>query len=256
MKIRTLTILATILTITGGVFFSAHAQTEQGQVPTWFKGVAGYWAEGKISQGDFINAIQFLVSQKVITLPSEVPSANAQTTNQQSTGQTSSTTVQGPPGPQGPKGDKGDTGPQGIAGPQGPAGPQGSKGDTGPQGPVGPQGAVGPQGPIGPQGPPAKIVHLNAGTCGSTVSYGGVSASSGWCPAGLGVSNPMFFIADTTVTANSVVLVTTSNPPSSIGANCYVLQIFPAQGFDLLCSGSTYNSVPVGTTLNYAILNP
>lgn len=150
MKIKTLTILATILTITGGVFFSTHAQAEQGQVPTWFKGVAGYWSEGKISQDDFISAIQFLVSHKVITLPSEVPSASAQTTNQQTTGQTSPTIVQGSQGPQGPKGDKGDTGPQGQAGPQGP------KGDTGSQGAVGPQGntgATGPQGPAGPQGP-------------------------------------------------------------------------------------------------------
>jgi hypothetical protein len=143
-----LAILLAVLCVTigGTTELSINAQSEQGQVPTWFKGVAGYWAEGKISQDDFINAIQFLVTQKVITLPNAVPSANAQTTgtaNQQV--QTNQQGPAGPQGPQGPKGDKGDTGPQGQPGPQGPAGPQG---------PIGLAGSVGPQGAIGQQGPP------------------------------------------------------------------------------------------------------
>ncbi len=194
MKIRTLTILAVILTITGGVFFSADAQVDQGQVPTWFKGVAGYWAEGKISQGEFISAIQFLVSQKVITLPSEVPSASAQT-NQQTTVQTSPTVNQGP---QGPKGDKGDTGPQGIPGPQGPTGPQG------PAGPVGATGPVGPQGPTGPQGPPGdrqivvtvrSIVHP-AGTPSETdvsCNPGEVLTGGGYLLGGVGYATGSTF---------------------------------------------------------------
>jgi hypothetical protein len=153
-----LVILLAVLCVTigGTTELSINAQSEQGQVPTWFKGVAGYWAEGKISQDDFIKAIQFLVTQKVITLPNEVPSANAQTTGTNQQVQT----TQGPAGQQGsqgPKGDKGDTGSQGAPGPQGPTGPQGLVGPAGPiglQGPVGPQGQAGSQGTAGQQGPP------------------------------------------------------------------------------------------------------
>ncbi len=102
------------VTIGGTAGISINALTEQGSIPTWVKGVAGYWSEGKISEADFIQAIQFLVTQKIITLPNEIPSANAQTTtNPQTSVQVGAT------GPQGPKGDIGATGAVGQQGPQG-----------------------------------------------------------------------------------------------------------------------------------------
>ena len=107
----------------------------------------------------------------------------------------SSTTVQGSPGPagpvgpQGPKGDKGDTGNVGPAGPkgdtglQGPIGPQGPRGENGKDGaigPVGPQGIQGPigkagprglQGPKGDQGRSIYLIKLTLGGSLTSVSY-------------------------------------------------------------------------------------
>jgi hypothetical protein len=120
------------VTIGGTAGISINALTEQGSIPTWVKGVAGYWSEGKISEADFIQAIQFLVTQKIITLPNEIPSANAQTTtNPQTSVQVGAT------GPQGPKGDIGATGAVGQQGPQGPKGDIGATGAVGQQGPQG-----------------------------------------------------------------------------------------------------------------------
>ena len=39
------------------------------QVPDWIKFPAGVWADGKSSDGEFINAIKFLIEDKIIVLP-------------------------------------------------------------------------------------------------------------------------------------------------------------------------------------------
>jgi hypothetical protein len=43
-----------------GLISSSHG------LPAWVKGIAGWWAEGKISDDDFVNAIKFLVHQGII----------------------------------------------------------------------------------------------------------------------------------------------------------------------------------------------
>jgi hypothetical protein len=35
-------------------------------IPAWVKGVSGWWAEGKLSDNDFVSAVQFLVTKGVI----------------------------------------------------------------------------------------------------------------------------------------------------------------------------------------------
>lgn len=40
-------------------------------IPSWVKGVAGYWSEGKITDNDFGEAISFLIEQKIIKV--EIP---------------------------------------------------------------------------------------------------------------------------------------------------------------------------------------
>ncbi len=37
-------------------------------IPAWVRGIAGWWAEGKISDDDFVTAIKFLVHQRIIKL--------------------------------------------------------------------------------------------------------------------------------------------------------------------------------------------
>ena len=38
-------------------------------IPQWVKSIAGWWSEGKVSDSDFIQAMQFLISQKIINIP-------------------------------------------------------------------------------------------------------------------------------------------------------------------------------------------
>ncbi len=43
---------------------SAFAQEDT--IPDWVKGIAGWWAEDKISESEFINAMEFLVTEEII----------------------------------------------------------------------------------------------------------------------------------------------------------------------------------------------
>jgi hypothetical protein len=43
-----------------GLLSSSHG------IPPWVKGIAGWWAEGKISDNDFVTAIKFLVQHGII----------------------------------------------------------------------------------------------------------------------------------------------------------------------------------------------
>lgn len=46
-------------------------QAEAQLVPEWVKGVAGFWAEGKISESEFLQAIEFLIREGIIKLNTE-----------------------------------------------------------------------------------------------------------------------------------------------------------------------------------------
>ena len=66
-------ILATIITVTAGLLaFSSmsfqNTASAAGEVPEWFKGVAGFWSEGKISTAEFLSGIEFLLEQEIITV--------------------------------------------------------------------------------------------------------------------------------------------------------------------------------------------
>ncbi len=63
MKI-TITTIAVIL-IVGSITSFASAQ----EVPAWVKNNAGWWAEGTISESDFVQGIQFLIKEGIIVVP-------------------------------------------------------------------------------------------------------------------------------------------------------------------------------------------
>ena len=42
------------------------AGTEGGTVPEWVKNTAGWWADGTIDDGTFVNAIQYLIKEGLI----------------------------------------------------------------------------------------------------------------------------------------------------------------------------------------------
>ena len=64
MKI-TITTIATILLV-GTITPFVNAE---GEVPEWVKSNAGWWADGTISETEFISGIQFLIEDGIVTVP-------------------------------------------------------------------------------------------------------------------------------------------------------------------------------------------
>ena len=42
---------------------------EDTHIPSWIKNVAGWWANGEISENEFLSGIEFLINNKIITIP-------------------------------------------------------------------------------------------------------------------------------------------------------------------------------------------
>ncbi len=75
LKISKLTILIVIMALAGiAVFTSAFAETEA--IPTWVKSIAGWWSEGKVSDSDFVSAMQFLIDKQIIKISNSTASNN------------------------------------------------------------------------------------------------------------------------------------------------------------------------------------
>ena len=64
----TITIIMAILLVGATTFASAEG------VPSWVKNNAGWWAEGTISESEFIQGIQFLIKDGIIVVPPTVVS--------------------------------------------------------------------------------------------------------------------------------------------------------------------------------------
>ena len=41
------------------------------QIPSWTKNVALYWGQGELEDGEYIEFLQFLVNEEIITIPNE-----------------------------------------------------------------------------------------------------------------------------------------------------------------------------------------
>ena len=39
------------------------------EIPSWVKNNAGWWAEGKVTDDDFVNGIQYLITEGIMTIP-------------------------------------------------------------------------------------------------------------------------------------------------------------------------------------------
>jgi len=48
------------------VVLAMTATAEAGSIPNWIKNVAGFWSDDQISDSEFLDAIQFLVDEKII----------------------------------------------------------------------------------------------------------------------------------------------------------------------------------------------
>lgn len=63
---------------------STHVTAQQTSIPSWVKNTALWWGQGQISDAQFISALQYLINQGIITIPSTQSTTN---NNQQSSNQ-------------------------------------------------------------------------------------------------------------------------------------------------------------------------
>ena len=72
-------IIAISILIIGVSITSISAQSQY-EIPSWVKGVAGFWAEGKITDGEFGEGLSFLIDSEIIKVPlvQELQNENAQ----------------------------------------------------------------------------------------------------------------------------------------------------------------------------------
>jgi len=54
-----------------GIGLALNVSAEEGLIPTWIKSTASFWVEGDISDSEFITALQFLVKERILVIPSE-----------------------------------------------------------------------------------------------------------------------------------------------------------------------------------------
>ena len=141
-----------ILLLASGLISTSYAEQS---VPNWFKQTAIFWANGQVSTEEFVDAIEFLIKEQVILVPSF---SSLQPSNSSSPTKTPTDTqpLQVPDSKQqqeinllwetisflqnqidliettpGPNGTQGIPGPKGIKGVQGEPGPPGRDGVTG-----------------------------------------------------------------------------------------------------------------------------
>ncbi len=69
----------------GTIFFHVKENIEERKpVPTWVRNTAGWWADGQISENEFMSAIQFLVKESIIVLDQDVEKEVTVTTPKES----------------------------------------------------------------------------------------------------------------------------------------------------------------------------
>lgn len=69
-------IMSIVVFATLSVSVTAISAQSAYEIPSWVKGVAGFWAEGKITDADFGEAISFLIEQKIIKV--QMPNNNSE----------------------------------------------------------------------------------------------------------------------------------------------------------------------------------
>ena len=68
-RVRSFLIIPLVLVLIMGIPF-ANSQS----VPDWVKNTAGWWAHDAISETEFVNAIQFLVNEGIISIKNSISS--------------------------------------------------------------------------------------------------------------------------------------------------------------------------------------
>jgi len=64
-------IIIVIAVVVFGIGLALSVSAEEGLIPAWIKSTASFWVEGDISDSEFITALQFLVKEGILVIPSE-----------------------------------------------------------------------------------------------------------------------------------------------------------------------------------------
>ena len=51
------------------IILQLEPEPEEIEIPAWIKNNAGWWAEGRIGDSDFVSGIQFLITEDIMTIP-------------------------------------------------------------------------------------------------------------------------------------------------------------------------------------------
>jgi len=69
--VKPVIIIAIVIVFGIGIGLSLNVSAEEGLIPAWIKSTASFWVEGDISDSEFITALQFLVKEGILVIPSE-----------------------------------------------------------------------------------------------------------------------------------------------------------------------------------------
>ena len=71
-----------IVSTVGITAWASNTFAEEATIPGWIRDTALWWGEGKINDGDFINALQWLVQEEILKLP-QTSSSNEEVIHQE-----------------------------------------------------------------------------------------------------------------------------------------------------------------------------
>ena len=61
-------LIVVLVAFVGLLSMPVFGQTDSVEIPTWVKGVANFWVEYKIDDGEFAKALEFLIDSNIIQL--------------------------------------------------------------------------------------------------------------------------------------------------------------------------------------------
>ena len=76
-KFEYVSVFSIIFGVLIGILWAPGIFAQESSVPDWIKNTAGFWASDEISDTEFVNAISFLIGEKIIQVPGFVPVAQA-----------------------------------------------------------------------------------------------------------------------------------------------------------------------------------
>ena len=68
---RLLLVLITFVSLIGSSILVPNSSAQEDtQIPSWIKNVAGWWANGEISENEFLDGITYLINNNIISMTS------------------------------------------------------------------------------------------------------------------------------------------------------------------------------------------